>query len=249
MLRSLNEIRGYRIRATDQDLGKVHDFYFDDRGWFVRYLVVDTGRWLPGRKVLLSPESLGRPEWRDRVLKVSLSKKQVESAPSIAEDQPVSRQYEERLQSHYGWMPWWPTTPGLMAPAPREIVEQQRTTAVAEEEQRGDPDLRSAREVEGYRIRAKDGEIGHVEDFVLDDEGWALRYLVIDTRNFLPGKKVLVSPQWVVAKIRWADRQVAVDLSRDQVRGGPEFRPEEPINREYEVRLYDWYGRPKYWES
>jgi hypothetical protein len=114
------------------------------------------------------------------------------------------------------------------------------------DEQESDPHLRSTREVIGYHIQARDGEIGHVEDLIVEDEIWFIRYLVIDTRNWLPGRKVLVAPAWA-EQVNWVERRVYLDLSRETVKNSPEFDPSMPVNREYEVRLYDYYGRPKYW--
>ena len=112
----------------------------------------------------------------------------------------------------------------------------------------GDPHLRSVREVSGYHLAATDGELGHVEDFILDDETWSIRYVVIDTRNWLPGRQVLISPSWV-REVDWGLRKVSVDMTKQQVKDSPEYDPKMPINREYEARLYDFYGRTRYWQS
>jgi hypothetical protein len=249
MLRSTKELRGYTICATNGDIGKVHEFYFDDLIWIVRYLVVDTGNWLPGRKVLLWPGVLGQPDWEAHALPVGLTKERVESSPPISADEPVSRQMETDLYTYYGWPPYWrgglsPLGVGAAAAAEtlaRAVAEKERT-----EDQESDPHLRSTREVIGYHIQARDGEIGHVEDLIVEDANWFIRYLVIDTRNWLPGRKVLVSPAWA-EEVNWAERKVHVGLGREAIENSPEFDPSLPVNREYEVRLYDYYGRPKYW--
>jgi hypothetical protein len=235
----VKDLRGYTIRAADGDIGKVHEFYFDDRGWIIRYLVVDTGTWLPGRRVLLSPSAMGQPDWETHVLPVGLTKGQVEHSPPIDADKPVSRQMERELHAYYGWRPYWGSAT-VMAIQTEEEANQE-----AEQEQ-NDPHLRSTREVIGYHIRARDGEIGHVEDLIANDEGWGIRYLVVDTHNWLPGRKVLVDPFWA-EQVSWAERRVHVDMTREMVKNSPEFDPSAPVNREYEVRLYDFYGRPKYW--
>lgn len=236
MLRSVKDLRGYKIRATDGEIGTVHDFYFDDQSWVIRYLVVDTGTWLMGRRVLISPLVLGSPKWETQALPVGLTRLQVESSPHMDLDKPVSRQMEESLHTHYGWPPYWSDTKALAA-----------VGRGGESETRGDDlHLRSVNEVIGYDIQARDGDVGHVEDFVADDETWIIRYMVVDTRDWLPGKKVLVAPTWVDA-VAWAERNVYVDLSKETVKDSPEFDPSAPINREYEIRLYDYYGRPKYW--
>lgn len=247
MLRSTKEMRGYTIRAIDGDIGSVHELDFDDLAWIVRYLVVDTGDWLPGRKVLLWPGVLGQPDWQSQALPVGLTREQVEYSPAIGTDEPVSRQMEADLNAYYGWSPYWRgglPARGLGAAAAADMIAG-RTEE--KDEQGGDPHLRSTREVTGYHIEARDGEIGHVEDFVVDDKAWFIRYLVIDTRNWLPGRKVLVAPAWA-ERVSWVNRKVYVNLTQETIENSPEFDPSMPVNREYEVRLYDWYGRPYYWD-
>jgi hypothetical protein len=250
MLRSMKSLQGHRLHATDGTLGTVDEFYFDDDKWVVRYLVADTGRWLPGRLVLISPQSLGRPNWATRELPVSLTKEQVEKSPSIETDKPVHRQHERDLHAYFGWVPYWydvapVALPGTIGPPGRKTsaASAAAKTATAEE---NDAHLRSSREVVGYHVQATDGAIGHVDDFIVDNDDWSIRYLVVDTKNWLPAKKVIVSPAWV-NRVDWAEHVVRVDLSRAQVEGSPEFDPTAPVNREYEARLYDYYGRPCYW--
>lgn len=247
MLRSANILRGYALRARDGDIGKVDDFLFDDHSWAVRYLVVDTGNWLTGRKVLVLPAALDVPDWKTEVLTVKVTKQQIEDSPPLAADKPVSRQKEAELYRYYGWPIYW----GLGTTSFYSATEQARlaeATAEAEEKEMAskDPNLRSMKEVVGYHIRATDGEIGHVEDFIVDDENWIIRYMVVDTRNWLPGRHVLVAPTWI-ENVAWDMRQVSVDLKRETIQHSPEFDPSLPVNREYEIRLYDYYGRPQYW--
>jgi hypothetical protein len=240
MLRSTNEMIGYRIDGTDDILGEVHDFYFDDRAWRFRYLVVDTGMWLPGRLVLIAPQAIGRPDWMARLLHVELTKQQVEDAPTAQRDLPVSRQHELDLARYYGWTPYWNVPLGTGSPL---LSAEQESVEEAE----GDPHLRSVREVLGYHILASDGEIGHVEDLIVETGTWVLRYVVVDTRNWLPGRKVLIVPDWT-HEVDWKRKLFKVALTRDTIKNCPEYDSNAPVNREYEVRLYDYYGRPKYWE-
>lgn len=254
VLRSTNDLRGYTIHATDGDIGKIDQFLFDDETWTIRYLVVNTGNWLQERLVLISPLSLGQPNWERQTLDVNLTREQVKNSPDIATDQPVSRQQEIELFRHYNYPIYWggtglwgasmyPTYPGYATP----VVPEEDPNRAGETEP-GDPHLRGTKEVTGYHIRARDGEIGHVEDFVIDDTSWAIRYMVVDTRNWFPGKKVLVSPRWIEA-VSWAERIVAVDLTRDAIKQSPEYDPSTLLNREYETRLYRHYGRSAYWED
>lgn len=248
MLRNTNEIIGYKLAAADGVFGKVKDFLFDEDQWTVRYMVADAGPWLVGKKVLVSPLSLGDPDWRSGTLSVRLTRDQVKAAPDLDEDAPVSREYEKRWFDTYAWPYYWGGA-GVWAGGmyPNYVSSRQRSgEAFGEEPESQSQVLRSAKEVDGYHIRATDGDIGHVEDFILDDETWTLRYMVVDTRNWLPGKKVLLAPRWVDS-IGWADRTVSVDLTRDLVKNSPKYDPTMPINREYEERLYDFYGRPVYW--
>jgi len=246
MLRSLKEILGYQILALNGDIGKVHDFFFDDGFWAIRYIVVDTGAWLPGRKVLLVPSALDKPEWEARALPVRLTKEQVKNSPEMDVDKPVYRQIEIALHEHFKWRPYWiPSPPGAVPPIPLESeVEQEEGKLQVDSD---DPHLRSVKEVMGYHIQAGDGEIGHVEEFIADDMTWFIRYMVVDTRNWLPGRKVLIHPGWI-EQVGWGDSKVHVDLSREIIKNSPEYDPTAPVNRKYEERLYDFYGRPKYWK-
>lgn len=245
MLRSAKGLRDYHIQASDGNIGRVKDFLFDSDRWLVCYAVVDTSEWLPGRKVLLIPGVLGTPSTEGEVLPVDLTRAQVRHSPDIDTDKPVSRRNELDLFEYYGWSPYWGagrggfTTPVVRPGEPG----QQEAAGVASP---GNPYLRSMREVDGYAIEATDGNIGHVEDFIIDDEQWVVRYLVVHTRNWRPGKRVLVSPAWVDA-ITWHDRVVRAGLSRDEIKNSPPYDPNQPVNRQYEIRLYDYYGRPRYW--
>jgi hypothetical protein len=245
MLRKFKEIMGYKLSATDGDIGKTKDLYFDDQVWMIRYLVTDTGGWLTDRKVLLPRAVLGEPDWAKRRFPVGLSKQQVEDSPPISEHEPVSRQHELKLHKYLRIEPYWVGDPGgafVFAERAAEMAQQKNESA----SQKKDPHLRSCAEVNGYHIQAVDGEIGHVEDFIVDDDKWVIRYLVVDTKNILPGRKVLVAVPWVDT-INWSRSVVHVDLTREMVKGAPEFEAQAPVNRRVEARLYDYYGRPSYW--
>ena len=245
MLRSLKVLRGYTISAKDGHMGHIHDFFFDDTLWIVRYGVVDTGRWLPGRKVLLSPGVLLDPNWREQSFSVGLTREQVRTSPDIDTDKPVSRQHQVELHSHYGWPYYWIGEGGVV-PIPPIALPPSRPEA---DKKSGDPHLRSVREIIGYGVEASDGDIGKVDDVIADDATWAVRYLVVATHKWLPGRRVLISPQWLVGPISWAARSVKIILSRENIKNSPKFDPATPVNREYEARLYDFYGRPQYWNE
>jgi hypothetical protein len=248
MLRSLRDLVGFAIVASDGHIGRVHDFYFDDREWTVRYLVVDTGGWLNGRLVLISPVALKAPDWHARSFPVSLTRQQVEDSPSILSDMPVSRQHEIQLHKHYGWPMYWGggmITGEILAFYP-ELVAMSRASRKhpsAEEvgrEEEGDPHLRSLAEVTTYHIHAVDGDIGHVGDLLVDDESWAIHYIVANTHNLLPGKRVLLSPRWI-EQVDWDESKVHVTVSRRKVEDAPEYHSGVTVDRRHREMLHDHY--------
>jgi sporulation protein YlmC with PRC-barrel domain len=247
MARTVSDLKGLTIAATDGDIGSVQDLYFDDISWTVRYLVVDTGGWLPGRQVLISPMATTGAGAHDRI-PVRLTRAQVEQSPSVESDEPVNRQYELRYSRYYGYPDYWagPYRWGATPYADEVIPTPPDLTVESVPPESGDPHLRSARDVIGYYLEATDGDLGHVDDFTVDDREWAIRYMVVDTRNWWPGKKVLVSPEWI-REVSWPDSRVYVDLSREGIKSAPEFDPARPLEREYEGRLYDHHRRRRYW--
>jgi uncharacterized protein YrrD len=226
----LHSMIGYAIRATDGDLGKVDEFYFDDATWIIRYMVVKTGNWLSGRKVLISLAVLGKPDWESRTFSVNLTCAQVRESPDIDTERPVYRQHEAELQEYYQWPLYWETgNGGAFGITPYPICENPVERIFPETKRQDDLHLRSTHQVTGYHIHATDGEIGHVESIIIDVEKWAVTFLVVDTGNWLPGKKVLISPQWI-KKVNWADTSVYLDRSREAVQESPEF-DDTKINR------------------
>ena len=250
MLINATHLKGLDIRATDGELGTVDDLYFDDESWAIRYLTVDTGGWLGGRSVLISPFSIVHADWPAKRLDVALTKKQVEISPDINQHQPVSRQQEAEYNLYYGYPYYW-GGPYLWGPevypAGFAIGSKAASQAIAAKIESGkDSHLRSAGAVKGYYIEASDGEIGHLDGYVVDDEAWAIRYIEVATRNWWPGKKVLLSPAWI-NQVNWADSKVSTSLSRDAIQSGPEYIESKPVTREYEDLLYSHYGHPPYW--
>jgi hypothetical protein len=247
MLRTASHLKGAGIAATDGEIGSVHDLYFDDLTWTIRYLVVDTGTWLPGRQVLISPRSVRSAPDQDRV-PVALTKEQVKGSPSIDTEKPVERQYEETYSQYYGFPYYWTgpyrwgTTP---YPGEGPLSEARATSAMSPPG--GNPSIRSVHNVTGYYVEAIDGDIGHVEDFLVDDREWAIRYMIVDTRNWWPGKKVIISPEWI-NRVSWPDSRVYVDMSREGVKTAPEYDADRPLEREYETRLFGHHNRRIYWD-
>lgn len=251
MLRNAKDLKGFKLGARDGELGRVKEFCFDDASWFIRYLMADTGTWMAGRQVLISPHAIRQIHPAPKkVVELTLSKQQVEASPSIETNMPVSRQFELEYYQHYNWPvywggPWdWGPVPFPGAPGIGFDPNRQPSPGA---EYRGDPHLRSTGEVLHYSIQARDDIFGQVTDFIIDDEAWAIRYLVADTRHWLPGRKVLLPPQWITS-VSWSEARVHVDLDRDTVKHAPEHDPSAPLTREYETRLFGYYGRQPYWE-
>ena len=246
MLNKAKTLTGYRLDSLDGEIGRVEEFYFDDQHWAIRYLVADTGGWLTGRQVLISPYALVAVSKEEQHIAIDLTKKQIEDSPSLSSDKPVSRQFELSYYGYYGYPMYW-AGPYMWGPYSYLERDGEKWKEPSRAEQASwDPHLRSTHDVSGYHIQAADGEIGHVEDFIIDDETWAIRYLIIDTRNWWPGKKVLVSPQWI-ERVSWDESKVFVNLTLATIKQSPEYTEESLLTRDYETGLHRHYERQGYW--
>jgi hypothetical protein len=245
MLIKAKALKGFSLKSLDGDIGSVSEFYFDDRYWTVRYLVANTGNWLTGRLVLLSPYSLNGVNNTEKEVSVLLTRKQIEDSPSIDTHEPVSRQDEESFNGYYGFPDYW-DGPYVWGNYPYIELDCNKWEVPASKAKEWDLNLRSTQSVTDYHLSALDGEIGHVDDFILDDKTWAIRYLVVATKNWWPGKKVLISPKWIES-VSWVEREVAVGLSRETIRAAPEYTDESLLTRDYETGLYGHYNREGYW--
>lgn len=239
MLHDLKELEGFAVGAADGELGAVKDFYFDDKRWAIRYLVVRTREWLSGRQVLISPTSVKRVAWDNRVVHVGLSRQQVRDSPSIDTDKPVSRQHEIDYYDYYGYPYYWEgaylggllmypassaaSDPSLGSSAPHggETVDEPAQREVVDDGS-DESHLRSSRDVAGHEAMASDGAIGSVQSFVFDDESWSIRYLILNTGNWLPGKRVLLSPKRI-QRISWPAHEVYLDMTRQEINASPEY--------------------------
>jgi hypothetical protein len=227
MLQSIKKLNGDKLGAVDGEIGHVKDFYFDDQNWAIRYLVADTGSWLPGRQVLISPHSLGHLEQAGKVLRVNLTRKQIENSPSIDTRKPVSRQYEEEYYRYYGWPFYWQGD-GLwgmsgfpMLELPAKPLPSELAAAGGPQTERADAHLRSTNAVNGYHLRTGDGIVGHVCDFMMDARSWAIEQLVIKTGHRLTGKEVLI-PAKKVKRISYEESTVFADMTSEAVEQSPE---------------------------
>ena len=249
MLRNASAIHGYAIAASDGHLGTVSDFLFDDVSWLVRWLVVDTGTWLTGRKVLLPAFALGHLDPARREFFVRLTMQEVKDSPDIDTKRPVSRQMEASIYDHYSWSPYWGAGlymggygdgGGLMAPLSSRGSMRRDEDMAAVRRGGDDQHLRSFEAITGYHIHTSDGDIGHVEDFLVEEADWAIHYLVVDTKNWWPGKRVLVSPR-SVAEIDWTDSLVKLNVSRRSVKDSPAYDASKTVDRTYEKQFHKYY--------
>jgi hypothetical protein len=250
MLINAKELNGFNVAGSDAPAGEVKDTYFDDVRWTVRYLVVDTRAWLKGREVLISPLSVAHLDRERQRLDLAVTQKQVDESPSIETDKPVSRMLESHLNRYYGYPDYW--TFGANAPiwGWGDLPVLPSNLGVPSPLDSGDTNthLRSTREVMGYHIKAHDETFGHVEDLLIDPDSWAIRYLLIDTRNWWPGPPVLVGAEWA-ADIDWATRTLAMDMDAERIKACPPYDPASPVSREYETDLHRHYGRSVYWRQ
>jgi hypothetical protein len=246
MLWKASAIEGFAIAACDGPIGVISDFLFDDATWLVRWLVVDTGSWLSSRKVLLPPSVLGHPDADTKKFSVVLTKQEIRDSPSIDTDRPVSRQMETGIYDHFGWTPYWSTGFYIAGNGSMPQFAAKSASPGCWDRDDGqasgdDPHLRSTRAVTGYRIQARDGEIGHVEDFLVADADWSIHYLIIDTKNWWPGKKVLISPA-LVTGITWSDREVFLGVYCQRVKDSPRYDETTHVDREFESSFRDHYA-------
>ena len=252
MKRKIKSLIGYTLQATDGEIGKVKEFYFDDITWTIRYLIVETGSWLFGKKILLAPQALLTPNWEKHSFAVNLTMAQIKDSPEIDTDKPISRQHEMDL---YGYYPWgnyyWGSGMGVgsmdiggmgmpYASSINQAAQKEADKSVADKSDK-DTHLRSTDEVNGYNIKATDGEIGDVEDFIINDITWAIDFMEVDTGDWFPGKKVLVSPKWI-KDLNWKTSLVIVNASEDQVKNSPEYVPSHELSDSYEADLHKYYG-------
>lgn len=172
MLHKVKDLQGDAIHGQDGEIGSVDDLYFDDEGWDVRYVVVNTRRWIPGRKYLISPVAIDREyPLAEGDLRVELTRDEIRKCPPAAES----------------------------------------------------GSLHSSAAVIGCGIEARDGTIGRVADLVVDDETWEITDVLVDSRQWLPGRLLLISPA-VIERIDWPQKKVHLRLAREDILQAPEVR-------------------------
>ena len=265
MLQVSSAMKGYAIAAKDGTIGTVDDFLVDQATWMMRWLVVDTGTWLTGRQALVHPSAIDHVDHGQRQIDVALTHEQVEGSPDMGRDRPVSQQMQSGLYRYYGWDPLWnggingagPYAGGLYGGSlfgagmgATGLAERERPYGSGRQGaddgpalEESDPNLRSIAEITKYHVHAADGSIGHVEDVLLDEPSWGVRYLVINTSNWWVGQHVLISP-YAIKEIDWPDRSIRLDITREKVKASPSWNPADVIDGTFERRLHEHYGWP-----
>jgi hypothetical protein len=249
-LHSIKDLESYSIDATDGVVGRVQDFYFDDEGWVIRYLVVATDEWLSHRKVLISPFAVHQPNWSEKKFPVSITQTQVRNSPDIDTDKPVSRQHEIGYLGYYGYPNYWGggglwgggLYPDMLQAGSQQVAPQSHAPGHHAE----NPHLRSANGVMRYYVHATDGDIGHVEGMLVEEKTWAIRYIIVNTSNWWIGHQVLIAPEWI-DDVYWAESTLEVSLTRQAVKESPAYDANVPLDRVLETGIYEHYGRDGYW--
>ena len=246
MLRAMKPLTGYKLATADNDAGKCTDFLFDDQAWIVRYVVVNTGSWLNHSKVLVSPSSLNPTHWDDSRFTTSLTNQQIEAAPPLADNAPVSKQYQMIWAGHYGLTPYWSDLGPLSAPLATQAL------ATMQEDADHDEHLRSFNELCGYEVAGvapeRHGDVlGRVEDFVFEVDSWKIRYAVVETDfSWTTSHKVIIAPEWL-DKVGWAEQKLYLDLDGKRMKEFPPYDPSQTVYRTYEQAVYEFLGKPMDW--
>jgi len=251
MLRSLKELLRYRVKAADGDIGGIVDFLLDDEHWTVRYLVVETPGFFNGRQILITPISFHHADWATKRFHLALTLAKIKNSPNVGVDHAVSRQHERDYYGYYGYPQYWGDL-GVwgMGAYPRALASNRWFDVAGENyEKLGDFHLHSVKEVQGFHIQGSHDAIGHVEDCIVDDATWSVRYWVVDTSNWWLGREILIAPEWA-SRISWKERRFDVALSRQSIANSPDWAQTKTISRDYEARLHEHYGRcPAYWDD
>jgi len=245
MLYEAKSFQGYTLCSRDGEIGKVKDFYFDDSNWKIRYLVADTGKWLRGRQVLISPQSLLGVDKQEKCISVNLTKKQIENSPPLASDKPISRQFEREFLGYYELPLFFMNDPhkrGIIYPPPLDKEPDEADI----ERKSWDPHLRSAHDAGGFLIEASNRAVGCLVDLIVDDQDWSVRYVVVDAQSWWPETKVLIALQWVT-RVNWSMSKLFVDMACETFRQSPAYTGEAMLTRDYENKLFQNCGRKGYW--
>jgi hypothetical protein len=257
MLRKLTDLKGFAVVGKSEDLGTVSDFYFDQQHFILRYLVIDTGSWLQKEKTLLSTAAFTKIDFANSEIQVDLTKPDLEAGPSLEKNKPVSKQMEEKMAQHFDWPLYWTMPDNGPAIQAGTVLRRKlfdfndfdQSSMSTSNSQAIESNLRSFAEVHKYHIQALDKEFGHLTDLFVDEENWLIRYLLIDTRNILPGKDVLIAPEWI-QNISWNQKKIFISKTKAEIKSAPPYQEQtakDLVERSYEKELYEHYNEEKYW--
>jgi len=240
MLRLLNELKNYTILTKDGESGKVIEFLFDDTNWIIRYAVINIRKWLSGGDMLVSSQSFEQPDATSKMFQISLVKEEIKNSPSLPKDRVISREYEKELIDYYNLPEYWSASRDEQNENNDNIEELKNKIKTTEEFK-----LRGVEKFEDFIVHATDSEIGNISNFLVDDETWMIKFIVVEAGKFLKAKKILLSPEWI-AKIDWEYKAFTVNINAEKINNSPEFDPNKLFQKECEEVLYDYYGNPHY---
>ena len=250
MMHLLSDLTNFAIKATDGKIGTVADFYFDDRRWVIRYLVVNLGSalGLDNRKVLLSPATIKHINHNEKIIAVDMSLSEIENSPVIDTAHSLSSNYEIDYLSYYGYAFNWDNgSQNSFAVDDETVVHVVDAKAQKSEDvfididsvrrMYGDRHLRSCHEIINYQIQAADGEIGRLKSMLIDDDTWAIQCCIANTGNWWFGHQVLITPQ-AIRDISWGSTKIYVDMTQQQIKGAPLFDYSLTNDNRYELGVY-----------
>lgn len=252
MILSIKDLFDYKLMTADGEAGEIKDALYDERDWVLRYVVVETGGWLSGRELLIPPSVLGAPDSARREFPVSMTRDQLSNSPPREAGEDITRRHEEDLYRYYGWEPYW-VPEGAMGPLPGTVMvespeEAAETQTAVLEERHAEPRLRSIKDTLGFKVHGVDEDLGKVDNFLMDDETWDVRYVVLNTGGLFKSRRVPISVRWI-NNLDWENHALHLDLGKKDVHDSPDWDESLPLPRQYEVDLHSHYGRPGYWEE
>lgn len=259
MLRSIIDLEDYRLQTAAGNIGRLKDFTFDDKAWVIRYLVVDIGAWPKKHLVLISPIALGAPNWLAKTIPVLLSKSQIQNSPPFDPQKPITKQHEIEHLSYYNYPYYW-GGPSLWG---KDIYPNRFSTGSGgfnappfelrvpeppdmEDETHAEHELHGGFDTMGIRVTSGDVDIGLVKDLLIDEDSWAIRYMVVNTGDWWPNQQVLIAPQWIGA-LNWVSKTISIQMSQAEVKTAPHCDPSVTIDRDLELALHAHYRQPGYW--
>ncbi|PSL50806.1 PRC-barrel domain protein [Salsuginibacillus halophilus] len=254
MLFEAKKLRNFGVITSDGELGKIDDVYMDEDQWVIRYLVVNRKPLLPGGKVLVSPIAVERMDINGQTIHLNVTKEELEEAPGKEEAEPITRKKELELHHHFGYGYYWPAQ-GMWGSFPYphqlrvEAPHHQRPQELPNEEE---IKVRSLKEMtgdwSGYDVEGSDGDIGTIDDVIVEDDTWNIRYISVDTGRLFSTGHAVLSSSWIL-HTEDEEKKVRVKMARHEVQAAPEYVPGQPLDREFEERLFDHYDQEKYWEA